>query len=109
YRIIIRNVRGYQTCAFPIFLQDNFDPNFVYDMYPSYIVGEEIFNQLPYPDNVDQYYAWQVTEGSEEDIIAVGEELTEEYPTFMGIDAAVYGIHKVWSHTIFEWLVIGIV
>src|SRR5699024_12383758 len=57
-------------------LQDKLDPNVVYDMYPSYIVGEEIFNQLPYPDNVDQYYAWQVTEGSEEDIIAVGEELT---------------------------------
>src|SRR5699024_11381402 len=73
------------------------------------IVGEEIFNRLPYPDNVDQYDAWQVTEGSEEDIIAVGEELTEEYPTFMGIDAAVYGIHKVWSPVMFVGLFIGIV
>lgn len=90
-------------------LQDKFDPNVVYDMYPSYIVGEEIFNQLPYPDNVDQYYAWQVTEGSEEDIIALGEKLTEEYPTFMGIDAAVYDIHKIWSPVMFVGLFIGIV
>src|SRR5699024_10150477 len=84
-------------------------PNVVYDMYPSYIVGEEIFNQLAYPDNVDQYYAWQVTEDSEEDIIAVGEELTEEYSTFMGIDAAVDCIDTVWSHVILVGLFIGIV
>src|SRR5699024_11775807 len=90
-------------------LQDILHTNIIYDMYPSYIVGEEIFNQLPYPDNVDQYYAWQVTEGSEEDIIAVGEELTDKYPTFMGIGAAVYDIHKIWSPVMFVGLFIGIV
>src|SRR5699024_4240701 len=43
------------------------------------------------------------------DIIAVGEELTEEYPTLMGIDAAVYGIHNAWSPVLSVGSFIGIV
>src|SRR5699024_877296 len=77
-------------------LRDKVDPNVIFDMYSSNIVRDEIFNQLPYPDNVDQYSAWQVREGSKVDIIAVGEVLSEESPTFMVIDASVYGILKVW-------------
>ena len=90
-------------------LENAFEPNVIYEMYPYYIVGEDVSAELPEPDSTDQYFAWQVTKGDKDDIIAAGHELEEDYHTVMGIDSAIDDIQRAWSPVMFVGLFIGIV
>src|SRR5699024_10167147 len=61
------------------------------------------------PVSVDNYAAWEVVSGNEDDIIAAGHELEEENPRLMAIDAATYDINAIWGPVMFVGLFIGIV
>lgn len=74
-----------------------------------FIVSEDVYEQLPEPEWMETNAAWQVVDGSKEDEIAAGLELEKMHPGLMGVEAAVYEIHKYWSPIMFVGLFIGIV
>lgn len=74
-----------------------------------YIVGPDVFDQLPEPEYRSNYVVWDVIEGNEADIIDAGHEITEQDPSFMAIDATVYDLNKMWGPVMFVGFFIGIV
>src|SRR5690625_828991 len=74
-----------------------------------YIVSDDIYEQLSEPTETNEYAAWQVVEGEEDNIIEAGKVLTEEYLGLMAIDFTVQDIQKFWSPIMLVGLFIGIV
>src|SRR5690625_1456015 len=79
------------------------------EIMPYFIVGEEVYGQLPEPNYEFTTYGWQVTKGDMDQIIEAGKEITEEFPGVMAVDWVVYDINKMWSPIMFVGLFIGIV
>lgn len=88
--------------------EEKVNPN-VLPMGAFYVVRESIFEQLPEPENIEYMYAWEVTKGSEDDIINAGRDISQEILGFTAVDYVVYDINKVWSPVLFVGLFIGIV
>lgn len=74
-----------------------------------FIAGESVYDQLPEPEDSINYAAWEVVEGSQEDIVAAGKELEEIDPGIMAIDTVVYDTNAIWGPVMFVGLFIGIV
>ena len=89
--------------------EEKVNPNVLLTMGAFYVVGESIFEQLPEPENIEYMYAWEVTKGSEDDIINAGRDISQEILGFTAVDYVVYDINKVWSPVLFVGLFIGIV
>lgn len=89
--------------------EENVNPNVLLTMGAFYVVGESVFEQLPEPENIKYMYAWEVTKGSEDDIINAGRDISQEILGFSAVDYVVYEINKVWSPVLFVGLFIGIV
>lgn len=89
--------------------EEKVNPNVLLTMGAFYVVGESIFEQLPDPENIEYMYAWEVTKGSEDDIINAGRDISQEILGFTAVDYVVYDINKVWSPVLFVGLFIGIV
>src|SRR5699024_831294 len=73
-----------------------------------FIAGESVYDQLPEPEDSINYAAWEVVEGSQEDIVAAGKELEEIDPGIMAIDTVVYDTNAIWGPVMFVGLFIGI-
>lgn len=84
-------------------------PSILPAMTSYFIVGEDVYDELPEPESVNNYAAWQVVDGDEDDIIAAGHELEEENPGVMAVNATVYDTNAVWGPVMFVGLFIGIV
>src|SRR5699024_4582190 len=84
-------------------------PNVLPELYYYYIVGEEIYEQLPNPEKEDHHVSCQVVDGSKDNIVEAGRILVEEYPSLIAIDFLVKDIQKVWSPVMLVGLFIGIV
>lgn len=74
-----------------------------------FIVGEDIYTKLGTPEYTSPINAWQVVEGKEEDILAVGEALETQEHDFAAIDWLLHGVKAVWGPIMFVGLFIGIV
>jgi len=74
-----------------------------------FIMSDELYAKLPDPDATEKRVAWQVVEGSSDNIIDAGQVLTEQFAGFMAVDWAIYDIKKGWSVVLFVGLFIGIV
>lgn len=84
-------------------------PDVLPAIFHYYVVGEDIYKQLPDPVSTEKIMAWQVVEGETDQIIEVGRQLSEEIPRFMAVDWVVNDINKMWSPIMFVGLFIGIV
>src|SRR5690625_423867 len=79
-------------------------------MVEYYIVSDELYAQLAQPEREEQYYDWQVTSGKDEDVVAAGEEISEQLlGSFVAVDYIVYTVHEVYAPIMFVGLFIGIV
>lgn len=75
-----------------------------------YIVGEDVFAQLPEPVEVGKQVAWNATKASNDELVSVGEDLEEaDMYAVTAIDYIVYEQKKIWSPILFVGLFIGIV
>lgn len=84
------------------------------ELFPHYVVSDEIYEQLPTPVRSESYTAWKADKGQEDAIIQVGENLTEELNesppfNFQANDYIVYTINKQFGPILFIGLFIGIV
>src|SRR5690625_6715047 len=53
-------------------------PDVLPEMFEYYIVSDELYAQLAQPEREEQYYDWQVISGKDEDVVAAGEEISEQ-------------------------------
>lgn len=83
--------------------------NILPSMNRYFIVSQDVYEQLPEPESIENHVSWQVVDGTKDDEIAAGLELEDKYPGIMGVEAAVYEIQKFWSPIMFVGLFIGIV
>src|SRR5690625_5095256 len=84
-------------------------PNVLPEMFPYFIVGEDIFERLPNKSTTKTYVSWQVVDGQKEDVVDAGRELSDTYPGLFAVDYIVQEVQKVWSPVMFVGLFIGIV
>lgn len=74
-----------------------------------YVVSDNDYKKLPAPEDVVNYYAWQVTDG-EESVFEASEKLNEQLPPyFNSVEYDVYQINKSYGPIMFVGLFIGIV
>lgn len=86
------------------------EPNVLPELYASYLVSDETFEKLPDADRVTTSYAWNVTSGSEEDIIAAGSDLEKDFLyKVSSIDFIVHTIKMAYSPIMLVGLFIGVV
>lgn len=79
-------------------------------MAAHYIVGEDVFAQLPDPVDIERQVAWHAKNATNDELIAVGQELDEAgLYAVIAIDYTVYEVTKIWSPILFVGLFIGIV
>lgn len=75
-----------------------------------YIVGEDVFAQLAEPVEVDAQVGWNAKSGSNDALIAAGEDFFKEgMYEVNATDYTVYEVTKIWSPILFVGLFIGIV
>src|SRR5690625_3208050 len=85
-------------------------PDVLPEMFEYYIVSDELYAQLAQPEREEQYYDWQVISGKDEDVVAAGEEISEQLlGSFVAVDYIVYTVHEVYAPIMFVGLFIGIV
>lgn len=90
--------------------EDNIPNSSILPAVTSYfIVGESVYDELPEPADVNNYAAWEVVDGSQDDLVAAGKELEEIDPAIMAIDKVVYDTNAIWGPVMFVGLFIGIV
>jgi len=83
-------------------------PDVLPEVMHYYIVGEQIYEQLPKPESFEKVIGWQVVDGEKDDILAAGGELGKEFGVF-AVDLMMHDINKMWSPIMFVGLFIGIV
>src|SRR5699024_8948548 len=82
-------------------------PDVIPEMFEYFIVGDDIFDKLGEPVKSTETYDWQVVKGDYDDIIEVGEMLSEQYMAkFFAVDYIVYTIEKVYAPIMFVGLFI---
>src|SRR5699024_3951286 len=84
------------------------------ELFPHYIVSDQVYEQLTEPARTDGFTAWNVIEGKEKVVIEAGELLTNELNTsppynFQAMDYMIYTINKSYGPILFIGLFIGIV
>lgn len=85
-------------------------PDVLPEMFTYYIVSDDNFNRLTEPAHSTLVYDWQVEKGTEENIIKVGEILTNELEgSFVALDFLVYSIGQFYAPVMFVGLFIGII
>lgn len=85
-------------------------PDVLPEMFTYYIVSDDNFEQLTEPTRSTRVYDWQVEKGTEENIIEVGEILTNELEgSFIALAFIVYSIGQFYAPVMFVGLFIGII
>lgn len=84
-------------------------PDIIPAMGAYYIAGEDVYAQLGEPEDDAYHMAWNVVEGSQDDIIEAGKVLQDAVPAVMSIDLFIYTTKLIWSPTMFVGLFIGLV
>lgn len=75
-----------------------------------FIMSDELFAHMSEPLRQERFIAWEVQEGAEEDIIAVGEEISSgEGYLFQAIDYIGFTINQMYGPVLFIGLFIGLV
>lgn len=76
-----------------------------------YVVSDTAYPHLSPPDRKEDYTVWHATKGQDEELIEVGEVLSEEIPPhkFQANDYIIYVINKSFGPILFIGLFIGIV
>src|SRR5690625_4735501 len=85
-------------------------PDILPEMFEYFIVSDDLYAKLGEPFFTDEFYDWQVTKGSQDDIIEAGGIISEELEHYVtAVDHIVYTIRSVYAPIMFVGLFIGLI